>query len=285
MPSSLRSGRRPAIVSLTAASSASPFIEPEHTKPPGMASTSTPNAGDLRSPVGISSGTRGLILTTVSPGLRWTRRARTTTPRLFSVRSGVSKKATWRICASSGSMPRFSTADLRLASGTLSFSSTLSEPLISLSTSAICSVENRLSRRRPALAVALVVSVVLLTGVSSVRVRQPNGSLRRLDGGPDTGGMAPPERGWKRRRPTSNYPTWGGLRPPDAFVRSGRAHPHRVRRREEHERCSTCATAAFSRKSTSSRGSCDTCCSCPRPSRSPSTPAPNESASRARRSP
>ena len=80
-----------------------------------------------------------------SPGLRWTRRARTTTPFLFSVRSGVSKKATCRICASSESMPRLAMADRRLESGTLNFNSTLSAPRSRRKTSASCSVDKRVS--------------------------------------------------------------------------------------------------------------------------------------------
>ena len=79
----------------------------------------------------------------------------------FSARSGVSKKATCRNWASNGSMPSAARADRRLASGTLSFNSTLSAPLISPRTSAICSADKRLSDG-PAPATASVVSVALL---------------------------------------------------------------------------------------------------------------------------
>ena len=61
------------------------------------------------------------------------RRARTTTPLPLSARSGVSKKYTCRICASSGSIPSAAIAERCADSGTVTFSSTLSESLISAS--------------------------------------------------------------------------------------------------------------------------------------------------------
>jgi len=85
--------------------------EAEQTYPPGIASTSTTRLGEARSSSGNSFGTTGRSLTTESSPLRWTRRARTTTPRLSSARSGVSKKNTWRISASSGSMPSAETVE------------------------------------------------------------------------------------------------------------------------------------------------------------------------------
>ena len=54
---------------------------------------------------GSSAGTTGRSFTTESAPLPWIRRARTTTPAAFSVSSGVSKKNTCRIWASSGSIP------------------------------------------------------------------------------------------------------------------------------------------------------------------------------------
>jgi hypothetical protein len=57
----------------------------------------------------------------------------------LSARSGVSKNTTWRICASSTSISS-ATAERRSTSGTVSFSSTLSAPLIRLSTSGCSSV-------------------------------------------------------------------------------------------------------------------------------------------------
>ena len=59
------------------------------------------------------------------------RRARTTTPAWLSASSGVSKKKTWRICASSGSISSAATAERGSTPGTVSFSSTLSAPLTS----------------------------------------------------------------------------------------------------------------------------------------------------------
>ena len=101
-------------------------MDPEHTNPPGIASTSTPKFGEARNSGESSSGTTGRSFTTESSPFRWTRRARTTTPFLFNVRSGVSKNDTMRICASSGSIPSDITAERWSDSGTVSFSSTLS---------------------------------------------------------------------------------------------------------------------------------------------------------------
>src|SRR4029450_3346875 len=91
-----------------------------------MASTSTTMALALRTLGGSWSGTIGRSLTTVSSPRPWTRRARTTPPRLLSRRSGVSKKNTWRIWASRGSMPSPATVERVKVSGTVSLSSTLS---------------------------------------------------------------------------------------------------------------------------------------------------------------
>ena len=216
MPSSLRTGSRPCMASLTAASSASAFIVPEQTKPPGMASTSTPNAADLRTAAGTSSGTSGLILTIASPTLRCTLRARTTTPCWFSARSGVSKKATCRSWASSGSIPRRTRADRRLASGTLNFSSTLSAPLSSPRTSAICSIDKRLSEG-PAVGDRLGLlgcaghCCLLSPSFCSRTVRAINRTVM-----PIRVGLHHPVEGGS----DGNYPTWGGLRPPGTFVGS-----------------------------------------------------------------
>jgi hypothetical protein len=51
----------------------------------------------------------------------------------------VSKNATWRIWAWSGSMASAATAERRSASGTLSFSSTPSTPFSSFNTAVTCS--------------------------------------------------------------------------------------------------------------------------------------------------
>src|SRR4029453_14453257 len=95
-----------------------------------MASTSTTMPLALRTLGGSWSGTIGRSLTTVSSPRPWTRRARTTTPCLLRRRSGVSKKYTWRIWASRGSMPSPSTVERVEVSGTVSLSSTLSAWLI-----------------------------------------------------------------------------------------------------------------------------------------------------------
>ena len=83
-----------------------PLSDPEQTKPPGSASTSTLNDGSRRSSAGSSAGTTGRSLTTVSPAPPWIRRARTTTPAPLRARSGVSKKKTCRGFASTGSIGR-----------------------------------------------------------------------------------------------------------------------------------------------------------------------------------
>ena len=82
------------------------------------------------------SGSIGRSLTTESPGRPWIRRARTTTPAWSSARSGVSKKTTWRIWASSGSRPRPRIAARCWSAGTVSLSSTVSEPPSSVISSA-----------------------------------------------------------------------------------------------------------------------------------------------------
>ena len=92
MEKSLRVGRLPSATFLTSVVPSEAFIDAEQTKPPGIASTSTPRFGESRSSSGSCAGTTGRSLTTESSPLRWTLRARTTTPFLFSARSGVSKK-------------------------------------------------------------------------------------------------------------------------------------------------------------------------------------------------
>ena len=81
----------------------------------------------------MSSGTTGRSFTTESAPLPWMRRARTTTPALLRARSGVSKKVTSRICASSGSMPSAMNRRAGALRGIVSFSSTVFEPLRSSS--------------------------------------------------------------------------------------------------------------------------------------------------------
>ena len=112
------------------------FMLAEQTNASGPASTSTTRFSDSRSFGGSASGTTGRSLTTESLPLPWTRRARTTTPALFSSRSGVSKKKTWRICASSGSNARARMVASWAPSGMVSLSSALSAPSSSWNTSA-----------------------------------------------------------------------------------------------------------------------------------------------------
>jgi hypothetical protein len=69
----------------------------------------------------------------------------------FSARSGVSKKNTWRICASNGSMSSAATVERWSESGTVSFSSTVSESLINAMTLVTSSSERRGSFSRVAL--------------------------------------------------------------------------------------------------------------------------------------
>src|SRR3954452_8292983 len=116
-----------------------------------MASSSTTMPGAVRSSSGRSAGTTGRSLTTESFSRPCTRRARTMTPCLFSVRSGVSKKHTRRICASSGSSSSARMAELCAASGTVSLSSTLSAPAESAST---CGRSSSLIGRRRVLVAA-----------------------------------------------------------------------------------------------------------------------------------
>ena len=114
----------------------------EQTKPPGIASSSTRKLGDWRSAFGMSSGTTGRSFTTQSPRFPCTRRARTTTPCSLSARSGVSKKKTCLIWASSGSTLSARAVSNCAVSGTVSFSSTLSALAASFSSSASRSSES-----------------------------------------------------------------------------------------------------------------------------------------------
>jgi hypothetical protein len=85
--------RSPATASFTFPARIFRCSRPEHTKPPGMASTSTPNPLRLRRSADSSFGTTGRSFTTLSSP-RVVRRARTMTPCRLSARSGVSKKKT-----------------------------------------------------------------------------------------------------------------------------------------------------------------------------------------------
>ena len=127
-----------------------PFSDPEQTNPSGDASTSTPKFGERRSDFGSSEGTTGRSFTTVSSPFFCDLRARTTRPCLSRSRPGVSKKNTWRICACRGSTSRARSVELWSASGTVSFSSTLSASWIRPTSSWSCSSENaaRVSDRR-----------------------------------------------------------------------------------------------------------------------------------------
>ena len=93
-----------------------------------------PEVGEHRSLRGTSARVHRPELDRCRPACAAIRRTRTTTPASLSARSGVSKKTTWRICASIGSMPA-RPPPRRFASGTLSFSSTLSAPAIRWSSS------------------------------------------------------------------------------------------------------------------------------------------------------
>ncbi len=117
-------------------------MDAEQTKPPGIASTSTFMLGDVRKCSGSSLGTTGRSFTTESSGRRCTRRARTTRPASFNLRSGVSKKKTCRSSASSGSIPSAAIVAWRSVSGTVSFSSTLSASATSSSIAARSSSES-----------------------------------------------------------------------------------------------------------------------------------------------
>ena len=165
---SRRRGRPPARVLRTIGFSTSTFSRPEQTKPPGMALTSTPNPGWRRSAAGSSSGTTGRSFTTASSPLPWMRRVRTTSPCALSASSGVSKKNTWRIWASSGSSPSAATVERWSDSGTVSFSSTLSEPRISAMRLTRSSSEKPLG----------VVDAVVITFLSAPRPRRWPNSLK-----------------------------------------------------------------------------------------------------------
>ena len=132
----------------TSAASGEPLSVPEQTNPPGSASTSTRNAPDSRSSSGSSLGVTGRSLTIESPPLPWIRLARATTPCASRSSSGVSKKKTWRICASSGSSSSAATVERWCGSGTVSFSSTLSAPLSRSSSSTSSSFEKAGRRSR-----------------------------------------------------------------------------------------------------------------------------------------
>ena len=108
-----------------------PFIDPEQTNPPGDASTSTPKLGERRISFGSSDGTTGRSFTTESSpfsATAWHARrgpaCRAPNPACRGRTPGGSPPA-----ADRGRAPARSSADL--ASGTVSFNSTLSAPLIS----------------------------------------------------------------------------------------------------------------------------------------------------------
>ena len=95
-----------------------------------------------------------------SSPLPCTRRARTTTPALFSRTSGVSKKTTCRIWAFSGSISSARVAARRWSSATVSFSSTESDLPMSFINSWSWSSVNR-ARGRADAALTLVASLHL----------------------------------------------------------------------------------------------------------------------------
>src|SRR5262249_7227458 len=92
---------------------------------------------------------------------------------LSSARSGVSKKKTWRICASSGSMPSASTVARWCSSGIVSFSSTESASLIR-------------SIRRPSSSSGIVIAA----GIDSSFVSSPSGFHKSPETASPTGGDA-----------------------------------------------------------------------------------------------
>jgi hypothetical protein len=85
------------------------------------------------------------------------RRARTTTPTRLTARSGVSKKYTWRICASSGSIASAFAAERYAPAGSVSLSSMLSD------WSASCSIR-RSSGRSAGEAGSVVIEAPLASG-------------------------------------------------------------------------------------------------------------------------
>jgi hypothetical protein len=81
--STFRPGALPKLISFALPASATPLNDAEHTKPPGMASTSMPKVGSRRSLARMWWGTTGRSFTTESAPLPWIRRTRTTTPALL----------------------------------------------------------------------------------------------------------------------------------------------------------------------------------------------------------
>ena len=146
---SFRIDALPSAVSRIVAASARPFSDAEQTYPPGIASTSTLTVGERRISSGRSTGSTGRSLTTVSPARPCILRARATMPAALSSRSGVSKKKTCRICASSGSSPSATTAARWSDAGTVSLSSTLSDLRASSSMRTSSSSESRAGARWP----------------------------------------------------------------------------------------------------------------------------------------
>ena len=142
------------------------FSRPEHTKPPGMASISTPNPDRARSLPGSSFGMTGRSFT-VESSRAFVRRTRAMTPLALRSRSTVSKNQICTTSATSGSKPRAAMAERRSASGTLILSSTLSASVRMLSirsrSSSVqvggvvtVSVMPRLSRERTKRSITLV---------------------------------------------------------------------------------------------------------------------------------
>ena len=141
------------------------------------------------------SGSTGRSLTTESSTRPWLRRARTTTPLLLSSRSGVSKKNTWRIWASRGSISRAATVERKpeRVSGTVSFNSTVSAPLVSASSLEVSSAESGRGARLARVAVCVVIATsfvsrpsvpenVLPSAWVGWRHPQPGESGRATDG-------------------------------------------------------------------------------------------------------
>ena len=106
-----RIGPRRASTSRTADWPARPSSSPSRRSRRATRRPRRRTSGPCGPPLGSSEGTTGRSFTTESSPFFCVRRARTTRPALSSARSGVSRKKTCRICASSGSIPSDRTAE------------------------------------------------------------------------------------------------------------------------------------------------------------------------------
>ncbi len=109
----MRIGLSPAATRLTLLGPRVRLIEAEQTNPPGIASTSTPKFSESRSSASSDGHDRSQLDDGVVAAALDAPGADDDARRRSSARSGVSKKNTCRIWASSGSMPRALTAERR----------------------------------------------------------------------------------------------------------------------------------------------------------------------------